>query len=62
VGDINGNGIVDEDDLSIIVQVIMGQVTDEETRKKADVNHDEVVNAADLVSLANLILFGKVTP
>ena len=61
-GDVNGDGNVDEEDLSLIVQAIMGQLSNEDLRKKTDINHDGKVDAADLVALTNLILYGKIVP
>ena len=53
---------MDEEDLSLIVQAIMGQLSNEDLRKKTDINHDGKVDAADLVALTNLILYGKIVP
>lgn len=55
-GDVDGNGKVEESDRTLLVKIIMEEVTpDEATRKRADVNNDTHVNAADLVVL-NAIL------
>ena len=50
-GDATGNGIVDEDDIKYVSNSIMNNNYD----AKADVNHDDMVNAADLVYLINIL-------
>ena len=50
-GDVNGDGKVDKEDLSIIVNVIMGRIPEGFDVTKADINGDEVVNATDIVEL-----------
>lgn len=55
-GDVDGNGEVDERDRTLLVKIIMGEVNpDEATRKRADVNNDTHVNAADLVPLTAIL-------
>lgn len=55
-GDVDGNGVVEEYDRGLLVQIIMGVMKpDEATLKRADLNNDSHVNAADLV-LLNAIL------
>jgi len=52
LADINLDGKVDDSDLSIIVDCIMGR--DTEHLGLADLNEDGVVNAADIVKFVNL--------
>jgi len=55
-GDVDGNGVVDDDDRALLVKIIMGEVQpDEATLKRADVNNDTCINAADLVTVINII-------
>ena len=55
-GDVDGNGVVDEDDRALLVKIIMGEVQpDEATLKRTDVNDDTFINAADLVTIINII-------
>lgn len=55
-GDVDGNGIVVDDDRALLVKIIMGEVQlDEATLKRADVNDDTFINAADLVTIINII-------
>ncbi len=49
-GDVTGDGTIDESDFEFIKDCIMSGNYDQE----ADINNDGVVNAADLVALANL--------
>lgn len=60
LGDLTGDAKVDEEDFTFIANCIMGKLTSETDKKKADINGDGEVNAADLVTLANLKLYGKV--
>lgn len=52
-GDVNGDGKVDKEDFSIIVNVIMGRIPEGFDVTKADVNGDGAVNAADIVTAIN---------
>lgn len=49
----NGDGKVDKEDLSLIVNVIMGNVQEGFDVTQADVNGDGAVNAADIVAAIN---------
>lgn len=52
-GDVNGDGKVDKEDISIIVNVIMGKFPEGFDVTKADINGDGAVNAADIVTAIN---------
>ena len=62
VGDLTGDAKVDDEDFTFVANCIMGKLTSETDKKKADINGDGEVNAADLVALANLKKYGKITP
>ena len=55
-GDVDGNGVADDDDRALLVKILMGEVQpDEATFRRADVNDDTFINAADLVTIINII-------
>ena len=56
-GDLNEDGDVDEDDVAVLVNVVMG--IDKNKFADADLNHDEKVDAADVVKLVNIIMSRK---
>lgn len=58
-GDVDDDGVIDEDDIKIVVQCIMGKQEDGVDLKKADVNGDKKVNAADVVEVVNIIKVNK---
>ena len=49
VGDLNGDGIVNEVDVGLLKQAISGQIAIDKT--KMDINGDNVVNTRDLIDL-----------
>lgn len=53
-GDLNEDGDVDEDDVAVLVDVVMGR--DKSKLAAADLNQDEKVDAADVVKLVNIII------
>lgn len=55
-GDADGNETVDENDIMIIIDYIMGLNPEGFEFSLADVNGDNVVNIADVVMIANIIL------
>ena len=57
LGDANGDGVLTEADVKAIADHIMGQLPEGEhfSKKNADVNGDEKINAADIVELLNRI-------
>lgn len=54
-GDVNSDGKVDKDDLRDLVDYIMGNKPDGVTEESADVNGDNKVNVADVVTLTPLL-------
>lgn len=54
-GDVNGNGVVDWNDVKAIVDYIMGTPHVGFNMSMADVNGDEVINAADLVKVIPIV-------
>lgn len=58
-GDVDDDGVIDEDDIKIVVQCIMGKQEDDVDLKKADVNGDKKVNAADIVEIVKIIKASK---
>jgi len=58
LGDIDNDGIVDVDDLTRVIEIILGtppESTDEE-RTAADVNNDGRIDVRDLIIIINIIL------
>ena len=58
-GDVDDDGVIDEDDIKIVVQCIMGKQEDGVDLKKVDVNGDKKVNAADIVEIVKIIKANK---
>ena len=55
-GDANGNGVVDADDIAIIVDYLLGKNPQNFSFENADVNNDKAVNIADILQIVNIIL------
>lgn len=57
LGDVNGNGKVDEEDAELVQKYDAGtgSLTDDE-KKRADVNGDGVIDAGDAVKILNMII------
>jgi hypothetical protein len=55
IGDVNDDGYVNETDVLVLVEYIMGNKPDGFSEDAADVNGDGNVNIADVVALTNLI-------
>ena len=60
-GDVNGNGVVDWNDVKAIVDYIMGTPHFGFNMSMADVNGDEVINAADLVKVIQKVHENAIT-
>ena len=56
MADVNGNGVVDMDDLTFLINQMVGE---EERATIADLNGDGVQNMDDLTSLINMLLNGN---
>ena len=61
IGDVNDDGHVNETDVIVLVEYIMGNEPDEFNEDAADVNGDGYVNIADVVALTDLIAASKKT-
>ncbi len=57
-GDVNLDGEVNVADVSYLISIILGEVTDSDILNRADVNEDREVNIADITYLISLILRG----
>ena len=55
IGDVNADGVVNANDISIIVNIIAGLADAEDTDGRADVNGDGVINANDIAMVVNII-------
>ena len=57
LGDVNGDGIVDEKDVELVQKYDAGtgSLTDDE-KKRADVNGDGIIDAGDAVKISNMII------
>jgi len=56
VGDVNGDGSIDIVDINAVINVIMGNATNESYGGRADVNGDGDVDIVDVNAIINLIL------
>ena len=55
-GDLNGDSVVDVDDLNTVINVILHKLQDPATEHQADLNGDTVVDVEDLNTVINIIL------
>ena len=55
-GDVNGDGVVNAEDIVAVVNYTMSPSSAAIDLSSADVNHDGVVNVADVVMIANMII------
>ena len=59
-GDVTGEGIVDIEDLAIVVNFILGKTEpDEEHFQAADCNGDGTLDVLDLICMVNILLLGN---
>ena len=56
LGDVNGDGYRDITDVLSLVDVVSGKTVDNETRSRADINHDTKIDVADIVALISLLM------
>ena len=55
-GDANGDDIVDTEDFIEVLKYIMDSPSEKFDKKGADANKDGAVNAADIITIVNIIL------
>lgn len=55
IGDVNGDGEVNEADVNDIASHILGQTPIGFIKEMADVNNDKKINAADIVEIVNMM-------
>ena len=55
IGDVNGDGKVDKNDISKLVSYILGDTPDSFNNEVADVNGDEAINIADVAAIIDLM-------
>lgn len=60
-GDADANGKIDTKDITEVVNAIMGKPSAAYNQENADANRDKKVNAADIVSIQNIISANKQT-
>ena len=58
-GDVNGDGKIDEKDINLIAEYIMGKSPANFNKDEADVNNDTEIDVADIVIVSNKILEQK---
>ncbi|MDO4972207.1 MAG: endonuclease [Bacteroidales bacterium] len=57
IGDVNRDGIINVSDVSMLINKILGDLSDEDVPTKiADVNNDGIIDVSDVTALLNLIL------
>lgn len=59
VGDVNGDGVINVTDVTLLVNNILGIKNDKFIFENADVNGDNVINVSDVTALVNIILLGR---
>ena len=55
-GDLNGDGLIDIDDVNMIINIILGRVP---TQTASDLNADGTVDVDDMNAIINIVLNGK---
>ena len=55
VGDVNGDGVVNANDVALVVNIIAGTETDAQYVSRADLNSDGAVNSNDIAAVVNII-------
>ena len=56
VGDLDGSGIVDIDDLNIVINIILGYTNAEQYGNSAFITDDDIVDIEDVNAIINIIL------
>lgn len=59
-GDVNGDGIVDVDDVNAVINIILGKATSSEYIGNPNVNDDDLVDLDDVNAIVNIILCSNV--
>ena len=60
-GDINGDGVVDDDDFAALIEIVRDQLEDELSEdefKAADVNEDDRVDVTDIIVMRDFLIDG----
>ena len=55
-GDLNADGVVDVEDMNIIINIILNKLQDPDVKAQADINSDGVVDVEDMNTVINIIL------
>ena len=55
-GDVNGDGVVNIADVTVLIDYLLGNEADTFNREAADVNQDGVINIADVTALIDILL------
>ena len=55
-GDINGDGMVDVEDVSRLISIVLGEQTDAQTRARCDLDNDSNVDISDVSTLIDIVL------
>ena len=55
-GDVNGDGIIDVEDVNAVINIILKVVSADAYPGKADVNDDGIIDVEDVNSVINIIL------
>lgn len=58
-GDVNGNNVVDVNDITLTINYLFGQIPDPFIFNNADVNGDSVINVLDIFKIVNIIYNSK---
>ncbi len=56
VGDIDGNGTVDANDINILINIVLGKEAADNHRSKADLDGNGIIDVTDVNLLINLVL------
>ena len=55
-GDINGDGMVDIEDVSRLISIVLGEQVDAQTRSRCDLDSDNLVDITDVSTLIEIVL------
>jgi hypothetical protein len=54
-GDINSDGVIDWDDIIMMIQIILNQIPSEDIIELADYNHDGFLNIFDVIQMSDFV-------